>query len=84
MKSLVITAVFLGVALLASAQKATRQQEVQPAQTQQKRSQAVPLKTSGPFGAEAFKPSNNMTSRWLGYAGFFINSRGATLMVDPF
>ena len=36
-----------------------------------------------PFGAEAFNPSNKTTLRWLGMAGFFINSRGTTLMVDP-
>src|SRR5918995_2754405 len=36
-----------------------------------------------PFGAEAFKASDKTTLRWLGMAGFFINSRGTTLMVDP-
>jgi L-ascorbate metabolism protein UlaG (beta-lactamase superfamily) len=36
-----------------------------------------------PFGAKAFGPSNNTTLRWLGMAGFFINSRGTTLMIDP-
>jgi L-ascorbate metabolism protein UlaG (beta-lactamase superfamily) len=36
-----------------------------------------------PFGAEAFAPSKKTTIRWLGMGGFFINSRGTTLMVDP-
>jgi L-ascorbate metabolism protein UlaG (beta-lactamase superfamily) len=36
-----------------------------------------------PFGAPAFAPSATTTLRWLGMAGFFINSRGTTLMVDP-
>ena len=36
-----------------------------------------------PFGKEAFQPSKNTTIRWLGMAGFLINSRGTTLMVDP-
>ena len=36
-----------------------------------------------PFGAEAFARSNGTTLRWLGMAGFLINSRGTTLMVDP-
>ncbi|HEY4327177.1 MAG TPA: MBL fold metallo-hydrolase [Mucilaginibacter sp.] len=36
-----------------------------------------------PFGAEAFKSSNNTTIRWLGMAGFLVNTRGTTLMVDP-
>ena len=36
-----------------------------------------------PFGAEAFGPSDGTTLRWLGMAGFLINSRGTTIMVDP-
>ena len=36
-----------------------------------------------PFGAEAFEPSDKTTLRWLGMGGFFINSRGSILMVDP-
>ena len=36
-----------------------------------------------PFGAEAFGPSAGTTLRWLGMAGFLINARGTTLMVDP-
>lgn len=36
-----------------------------------------------PFGAKAFKKNKKTTLRWLGMAGFFINSRGTTMMVDP-
>lgn len=36
-----------------------------------------------PFGAEAFGRSGGTTLRWLGMAGFLVNSRGTTLMVDP-
>ena len=36
-----------------------------------------------PFGAEAFKPSKETTVRWLGMAGFLVNSRGITFMIDP-
>src|SRR4029079_16199164 len=36
-----------------------------------------------PFGAEAFQSSGKTTLRWLGMAGYLINSRGTTLMVDP-
>ena len=36
-----------------------------------------------PFGAEAFGANDGTTLRWLGMAGFLINSRGTTLMVDP-
>lgn len=47
-----------------------------------KKYQAVPPQTQM-FGAEAFGLSNKTEIRWLGMAGFFINSRGTTLMVDP-
>ena len=36
-----------------------------------------------PFGAEAFDPVDGTVLRWIGMAGFLINSRGTTLMVDP-
>ncbi len=36
-----------------------------------------------PFDAAVFQPSSQTTLRWLGMAGYFINSRGTTLMVDP-
>ena len=48
----------------------------------EKKYQAKPPKTQ-PFGAEAFGKSNKTTIRWMGMAGFLINSRGTTLMVDP-
>lgn len=48
----------------------------------QKKFQASAPKTQ-PFGAEAFGDSQQTTLRWLGMAGFFINSRGKTFMVDP-
>jgi L-ascorbate metabolism protein UlaG (beta-lactamase superfamily) len=47
-----------------------------------KKYQAKAPKTQ-PFGVEAFNPSNKTTLRWLGMAGYFINSRGTTMMVDP-
>jgi L-ascorbate metabolism protein UlaG (beta-lactamase superfamily) len=36
-----------------------------------------------PFGAEAFAPQDGTVLRWLGMAGFLINARGTTLMIDP-
>ena len=36
-----------------------------------------------PFGAEAFEAGDGTVLRWLGMAGFLINSRGTALMVDP-
>ena len=39
--------------------------------------------TTQPFGADAFAASEQTVLRWLGMAGFLINSRGTTLMIDP-
>lgn len=50
--------------------------------TNKKNYQARPPATQ-PFGATAFGPSEETTIQWLGNAGFLINSRGTTLMVDP-
>jgi L-ascorbate metabolism protein UlaG (beta-lactamase superfamily) len=36
-----------------------------------------------PFGPEAFQPQDQTVLRWLGMAGFLLNSRGTTLMIDP-
>src|SRR3954467_229411 len=36
-----------------------------------------------PFGAEAFAPQDRTVLRWLGMAGFLINVRGTTVMIDP-
>ncbi|WP_298613004.1 MBL fold metallo-hydrolase [uncultured Odoribacter sp.] len=44
--------------------------------------QAAPPPTQ-PFGAEAFEPTDHTVIRWLGNAGFLVNSRGTCLMVDP-
>src|SRR5215212_4033972 len=35
------------------------------------------------FGAEAFEAADTTVLRCLGMAGFLINSRGTTLMIDP-
>lgn len=47
-----------------------------------KKYQARAPKTQ-PFGAASFGPSKQTIIRWLGFAGFFVNSRGTTFMVDP-
>jgi hypothetical protein len=36
-----------------------------------------------PFGKEAFAVATNTTIRWLGMAGFLVNSQGTTFMIDP-
>ena len=48
----------------------------------EKKYQAKPSKTQ-PFGKEAFQSSNETIVRWLGMAGFLINSHGTTVMLDP-
>lgn len=35
-----------------------------------------------PFGAEAFESIDGTQLRWLGMAGFLVNSRGTTVMID--
>lgn len=47
-----------------------------------KKGQAVPSAVQ-PFGEEAFDLQDGTIIRWLGNAGFFINSRGTCIMVDP-
>ena len=44
--------------------------------------QAIAPRTR-PFDASAFGSSTGTTLRWLGMAGFFINSRGTSIMIDP-
>jgi L-ascorbate metabolism protein UlaG (beta-lactamase superfamily) len=48
----------------------------------QKTYQARPPATQ-PFDAQAFGASERTTIRWTGNAGFFVNSRGTTFMIDP-
>lgn len=50
--------------------------------TKTKKYQAKPPKTQK-FGNEAFEKTDKTIIRWTGNAGFLINSRGTTLMVDP-
>jgi L-ascorbate metabolism protein UlaG (beta-lactamase superfamily) len=52
------------------------------AETEKKKHQAKAPRTQA-FGEEAFEASGETTLRWLGMAGFLINSRGTTVMVDP-
>lgn len=47
-----------------------------------KKYQAKP-KSVYPFGKEAFLKDEKTTIRWLGNAGFLINSRGTRVMIDP-
>lgn len=78
-KFLIITSlIFLASTVEAQAQSTTDTTKNKTA----KKYQAKAPKTQ-PFGVKAFKASGKTTLRWLGMAGYFINSRGTTLMVDP-
>lgn len=50
--------------------------------TSEKKYQAKAPPTQA-FGKEAFEPSDQTTLRWLGMGGFFVNSHGTTIMIDP-
>ena len=68
---------FLVSSLSASAQNTADKKQQKSKKYQAKAPMTIP------FGKQAFGASKNTTVRWLGMAGFFINSRGTTLMIDP-
>ena len=51
--------------------------------TQEQSTYQAKAPTTQPFGADAFAATEQTVLRWLGMAGFLINSRGTTLMIDP-
>lgn len=53
------------------------------AQTDTEKKYQAKAPATQPFGKEAFQKTDNTVLRWLGMGGFFINSRGTTMMVDP-
>ena len=68
--------------ILLSGEAKVYAQMTDTAQKKAKKYQAKAPATQ-PFGKEAFTKSNNTTIRWLGMAGFLVNSRGTTFMIDP-
>jgi L-ascorbate metabolism protein UlaG (beta-lactamase superfamily) len=80
MKSIFIKATIS--ALLLSCLTVEAQTTSDSIKSTQKKYQAKAPPTQ-PFGAKAFAKSKKTTLRWLGMAGFLINSRGTTFMVDP-
>ena len=72
----------LAAASSVQAQSATGSAQSTETKKPEKKYQAKAPKTQ-PIGADGFAASNGTTIRWLGMAGFLINSRGTTLMVDP-
>lgn len=73
---------FLAMTLMLTAKVPAFAQTEGDSIPKEKKYQAKPPPTQ-PFGAEAFGPSDKTTLRWLGMAGFFINSQGTTMMIDP-
>ncbi|NEU07994.1 MBL fold metallo-hydrolase [Flavihumibacter sp. R14] len=71
-----------GLALIAVLLSMNLQAQTTADTVVKKKYQAKAPKTQ-PFGKKAFEKSDHTTLRWLGMAGYFINSRGTTLMVDP-
>ncbi|MBS1608728.1 MAG: MBL fold metallo-hydrolase [Bacteroidetes bacterium] len=71
---------FISIACLISTITVQAQSSADP--IQKKPYQAKAPQTQ-PFGATAFKPSKGTSIRWLGMAGFLVNSRGTTFMIDP-
>lgn len=61
----------------------TLQAQTDTAKTSKAKKYQAKAPETQPFDANAFGPSDHTTLRWLGIAGYFINSRGTTLMVDP-
>ena len=77
MRSLLLLSAILIVVCGLQAQSTT-----DTAARRQKKYQATAPATQ-PFGKEAFQASKNTTIRWLGMAGFLVNSQGITFMIDP-
>ena len=75
MKNVIVTTLFILICISSNAQSIVDS-------SNKKRYQAKAPKTIQ-FGKEAFLTSNVTTIRWLGMAGFHVNSRGTNFMIDP-
>jgi len=73
---------FIVVMIATFSCKSVRNENVSNNQITEKKYQAKAPPTQS-FGQEAFEGSNETIIRWLGMAGFMINSHGTTLMIDP-
>jgi len=77
----VLVCAAMAASLTALAQSGEDTQDTALAQGAKKYQARAP-KTQ-PFANAAFEASKDTTLRWLGMAGFFVNSRDTTLMIDP-
>jgi hypothetical protein len=81
MKAHHIVLLFSAILLFTSVLQAQSTADSTGTKTQKKFQAKAP--PTQPFSVKAFEPSNKTTIRWLGMAGFLINSRGTTFMIDP-
>jgi len=77
--------IFLGIGIMIAtfACKTVKNESVTENQNKTEKRNQAKAPSSKPFGIEAFEATNKTTIRWLGMAGFMINSHGTTLMIDP-
>lgn len=80
MKKILFILGIAGIIISCKSNKQTNAVNNESATEKKYQAKATPTQ---PFGMEAFETSNNTTLRWLGMAGFLINSQGTTLMIDP-
>lgn len=73
----------IGIVILAFSCKPISKKSTGGSQTTTEKKYQAKAPPTQPFGKEAFGKSGNTTLRWLGMAGFSINSRGTTFMIDP-
>ncbi|MDI9312799.1 MAG: MBL fold metallo-hydrolase [Limnohabitans sp.] len=73
----------LGIAIMAFACKSAKKGNSTDNETSTEKKYQAKAPPTQPFGKEAFGETGNTTVRWLGMAGFLINSRGTTFMIDP-
>jgi len=77
--------IFLGIVIMIVpfSCKTVKNESVTENQNKTEKIYQAKAPSSKPFGKEAFEATNKTTIRWLGMAGFMINSHGTTLMIDP-
>lgn len=77
------TILVLGIIVLSFSCKSEKKQNNDENKTTTEKKYQAKAPATRIFGKEAFEKTNNTTLRWLGMGGFFINSHGNTLMIDP-
>ncbi len=73
----------LGIVVMAFSCKSEKRENKDDSEIKTEKKYQAKAPPTQTFGKEAFEESNTTTLRWLGMAGFLINSRGTTFMIDP-